>query len=508
MSASASPPAAAVRLVAARSGWTRLVPEQSALFDVTLRNDTPAPRQVTSLNDNDWTPVVRALDATGKQLAQGTPRDLTERIAGHMGEPQDAPPALVTLAPGDQQTIPVELWHFMSSLPPGRYAVEISHSIDPAAPTPLSSGQVPFEIVPARVDACALGYESSQRLGTVLAWIAAPADTGKPELFARSSGSAHAAPQVAGRPYGAVPPGARIALGHLPPDAATNWLGYVAVASGRQVEIHQHNMGAPEWRSGPIALPIDDATPVPRFPDRGRAVFLATGRAGDRAALAGVVAAPGAPPQSPWAVPIAALPRLSACAFAASGAVAVILVADDGGSARVTRIDVDESGAVAAPEHLIRQSPNEALALAVDLRPGAPPVLLILEGSRVSPDRLALVRIPLVQPGAGAPAPQVIPFAPLRGWPTAPAADGALRPLRAREVALDIGWDGAPHVALVDELGRLFAGALDGAPLAMLRDAALGAARCPHLGALRDGVTPAAFLDNGALFFAGGGGHH
>ncbi|AUX43475.1 uncharacterized protein SOCE26_049240 [Sorangium cellulosum] len=495
-------PEGAVVLQAARAGWSRLIPEQSALFDVTLRNGAGAPRQVTSLNDNTWTPVVRAYDASGQLLAEGSPRDLQERLAGHMGEPTEAPPATVTLGPGEEQPLPVELWHFMNPLRPGRYALEVVHTADPASATPVSSGRVPFEVIPAGVEACALGYESAQRLSTVLAWIAVPSDTSAPELFARASGSTHAAPQSAGRSFGAVPPGAAIAVGAAPPDAMTTWLGWVAVAAGGQVELHQHSLGAPAWRSGPIPLPVAGAVPVPRFPDRGHAVFLATGLAGGRPALTGVSARPKAPPPAAWTVPLAALPRRSACAFAATGAIAVILVSDDGATTRVARVDVDESGAVVSPERVLRTSPNEVLAVTVDQRPGAPQVVLLLESNRTQPNRVALVRLPLAG-GAAA----VVPFAPARGWPSV-VAEGGERALRAREVALEVDWDGRPQLALVDELGRLFAGPLDGSPLGMIRDAARGPARCPHAGALREQTTFAGFAADGSLFFSPEGHGH
>ena len=119
-----------------------------------------------------------------------------------MGEPEVTPPELVTLGPVDEQKTHVELWHFMNPLRPGRYAFEAVHAANPTDPPQLSSGRVPFEVVSAGIDACALGYESSQRLSTVLAWIAVPSDTAAPELFVRLSGATHATPQTAGRSFG------------------------------------------------------------------------------------------------------------------------------------------------------------------------------------------------------------------------------------------------------------------------------------------------------------------
>jgi hypothetical protein len=488
-----------VLLEVTRSGWTRLIPEQSALFDVALRNGTAAPVTLTSLNSNAATPVVRALDASGTVLAEGNPRDLEERIAGDMGEPVPSPLVTVTLAPGAKDESPVELWHFMNPLRPGRYAVEVLHAADPASATPLSSGRVAFDIVAATAGPCANGYESSQRLATILAWVAVPEDTKEPELFARSSGESHAAPKVAGRSFGRVARGAKIAVSHVPPDAMTTWLGWVAVASGTEIELIQHNTGDPGWRSGPIKLPLSGATPIPRFPDRTHAVALATGLAGEKPALAGVVARPNTPAAAPWVTPISAVPKLSACAFAAGGPIAVLLIADDGTTTHVTRIDVEETGAVVKAEHVLRTSPNEALAAVVDIRPNSPPTLLIVEANRATPDRIALVRIPLSGGQAS-----IVPFAPAKGWPYE-GEGAAARPLRAKEIALEAGWDGVPHIAFIDELGRLFAGALDGSPLSMIRDAAAGPARCPHIGALREHATPSSFVADGSLFFAPGG---
>jgi hypothetical protein len=223
---------------------------------------------------------------------------------------------------------------------------------------------------------------------------------------------------------------------------------------------------------------------------------------GDRPALAGAVVRANAAPTAPWTAPLGALPKLSACAFTAAGPIAVLLIADDGATTQVTRMDVEETGAVVKPEHVLRTSPNEALAAAVDIRPNSPPMLLILEANRATPDRIALIRIPLSGGQAS-----VVPFAPAKGWPYTEGggAPGSQRPLRAKEIALEAGWDGIARVALVDELGRLFAGALDGSPLQMVRDAAAGPARCPHVGALRDHATPSSFTGDGSLFHVAGG---
>jgi hypothetical protein len=487
-----------VLLEITRSGWSRLIPEQSALFEVSQKNAGGAPVTLASLNNNRSTPTVRAFDASGQLLAEGTPEDLIDSIAGHMGEPVPVPLSTVTLAAGAAQKSPVELWHFMRPLRPGHYSVEVAHEAGggSSATLSLSSTRAPFEIVPASVDTCALGYESSQRLATILAWIATPSDTKEPELFARSSGASHASVRLAGRAFGRVAPGSTIAVSHVPPDAMTTWLGWVAVVSGSQIELIQHTMGAPGFRSGPIALNLSGAAPVPRFPDRTHAVALVTGLAGDRPTLAGVVVRPNAAPASPWTVPLSALPKWSACSFTASGPIAVLLIADDGATTRFTRLDVEETGVVAKAEHTLRTSPNEVIAAVMDIRPNSPPMLLVLEANRTTPDRIALVRVPL----AGGQA-SVTPFAPLKGWPY--GGDGAsARPLRAKEVALDAGWDGVLRVALTDELGRLFSGALDGTPLRLMRDITEGPARCPQIGSLRRGATPGAFVRDGSLFMA------
>jgi hypothetical protein len=490
-------------LAAARrgGGGPRLLPEQSAFFDLALRNEGQRAVTAPGLEGNLWTPVFRAYDASGKMVIQGTNHDADERAVGEMGEPEESAPERVTLASGEEQRTWADLWYFGAPLPPGRYAFEaLHHASPPPAPgTPLVSNRVPFEVVEARVGAWALGYESAFRKASTLAWIAAPREGGAAELLVRLSGfSDHTTSQDGATSHGVVPEDARVAVSQVAPDASGNWLGWVAVAHGAQVELMQQNMTFPEWRSGPIALPIADALPVPRFPDRGHAVFLATGARDGHPALAGVIVRESAAAHTPWSVPLAARPDRSACAFSARGAVSLLLVTDDGQAARLSRLDVHESGAVTSAERVVRVTPHEVLAVAVDMRPGAPQAFVVLEADRTAHDRVALVRLPI----AGPP-PAASQLAALPGWPIAPQDAAAPRPLRARELSLEVAPNGAALIALVDDQGRLYGGRADGA-LSLLREGGTRRALHPHVGATHEHHAISCFTEQGTLFHAGG----
>ena len=185
-----------------------------------------------------------------------------------------------------------------------------------------------------------------------------------------------------------------------------------------------------------------------------------------------------------------------------------------------SRLEVEETGAVSVAEHPVYSTYNELLAVAVDMRPNAPLAFLVLEADPEQHDHLTLVHIPLT----GDPEIRDLglvegwPFVverveqPRRRWPDEPEEDPAVRvtevrrALRAIEVSLEVGLDGTPWLALVDEQGSLYGGRLDGPPLALLRqgepDGTFKATK-PHAAALARGVTLSAFTETGALFHAG-----
>jgi hypothetical protein len=482
-----------------RSGSARLLPEQAAAFDLSLKNQTSAPAEVLAIDGNMTTPLVRAFDSKGERLFEKSNGDMAEQIVGNMGPVVPPPPRTITLAPGEAEPLWVNLWNYSDPLKLGVYSFEAAHHLTAGAPL-LVSNRVPFEIVPATVSSAALGYDSPVRMSSLLAWIAAPHDgKGPPRLLARLSGFGdHEKVQQGATDLGEAPPGARVAVSQVPSDGKPNWLGWIAVTSPRGVTLVRHNMTQLMATTGLLALSIADAKPLPRFPDRLHAVYLATGKGPSGPVLTGLVAPPNGPAGAPWTVPIGANPDLAVCAFGMSGPISVLLASDDGQSGRVSRIDVDESGTVIAAEQVVRNTPNRVVALTVDMRARAPQSFVILESNRTMPDRLALVRIPL----AGA-APPIVPLAPLAGWPSA-GEGAAQRALPAQAITMDVGLDGVPRAAITDDRGRLFGGPLDGTPLTMLSDGGGAKALFPHVVSLTTHVTTSCFTEQGFLFHIGG----
>lgn len=485
---------------ASKTASTRFFPEQAAAFDLTLKNQTGAAEALLAIDGNMTTPLVRAFDAKGGLLFEKSGGDMGERIAGGMGPIVPPPPQTITLEPGGSESLWVNLWTYHEPLHLGAYVFEAAHHLKAAGGPLLVSNRIPFEIVPARVLSAALGYESSTRMASTLAWIAAPKDDrGAPRLLVRLSAFGnHSSVQQGATDLGEVPKDARLSVSQIPPDGKANWLGWVAVVTPHGVELVRHNMTQLMARTGPIALPIADAVPIPRFPDRQHAVFLATGQGASGPLLVGVVAPPSGPPGPVWTVPLGASPQMAVCAFGMSGPISVLVSSDDGQLTRVSRVDVDESGAVVSPEQVVRTTPNRVIALAVDMRPRAAQSFVILESNRTMPDRLALTRLPLV----GAP-PPIVALAPLGGWP-AEGENAARHALPAEAIAVEVGLDGLPRAALTDARGRLFGGALDGTPLALLSDGGGAKALFPHLAAMSASIEIACFTEEGFLFHAGG----
>lgn len=480
-----------------------LLPEQSAEFEVILRNDSVAAQSVLSLSGNQGTPSIRMLDNKGQVLGIYNADGRYER---KLGKPRGPRPAdLEELAPRQDTQIEWNLWGFRDPLPPSEFDVEVQHRLD-ASGNRLTSNRLHFDILPAQIGSLALGYESSGRLVSFLAWIAKPATPkGPPRLLVRMSvASRPQLVQAGATPHFEVSEDARVAVGQIPPDGVVSWLSWVAVVSNQNAEMLRLNNTYPKWRSPKLALPIRDAVPVPRFPDRGHAVPLATGTLEDgRPALAGAVVKEGDAAAAPWRVPLSALPRFSACTFGNSGPIALLFVSTEGGTNVVRRLDVDESGAVVSAEREVRRTPHEVLAAVADLRPGAPPAFLLLEANPQQHDRIAIIRVPLNGP------PEDAELKPLNGWPMVadpPESQGgsAQRPLRATEVTLEVAMDGTPWLAFINESGAFYGGPLNGTALTKLREAD-GQSRStrPQIAALGRATTFSCFTEQGRLFHAG-----
>lgn len=239
-------------------------------------------------------------------------------------------------------------------------------------------------------------------------------------------------------------------------------------------------------------LPVSDALPVPRFPDRQHAVFLATGNGKDGTKLTGVVVREGERAPRPWGVPLSSRVTRSACLFGATGAISLLFASEEGRTTGFILLDVDETGKVTKDERVVRATPNEVLALTADMREGAPPAFLVLEADREKHDHLALVRLLLTGKS------EVMNLTPMPGWPVTGEREER-KPLRAAEVFLDVGPDGSAWAAMVDDQGNLYGGRLDRS-LMLVREAKRAKGLFPHVAALRRSLTISCFTADGMIF--------
>jgi hypothetical protein len=282
-------------------------------------------------------------------------------------------------------------------------------------------------------------------------------------------------------------------VGGKPVEPSRNAMGWFAAVHGGKVELIQHFRSTPKWHSPVISLPITGARPVPGFPDRGDAVFLATGATAHGAALAGI-ATQGQSAPAPWSVPLQSVPHFSACAFHMTGPISLLFASTANSQTRLSRMDVDADGKVVTPERVIRSTPHQILAMTADQRPGNPEEFVVLEADPEHPDHLFVVRIPL----AGEPKIFEIPNQP--GWPV---REGNLA--HARTVDLQIAWDGKPIVALTDEIGRYYMGRLDGSRIMHLGGTAESEPMIGvHVSALRRSIGFGAFNQHGNFVYLGG----
>ena len=482
-------------LVLSPKGWSGpLLPEQGPIFAIHLQNGDTVSHAVTSLDDHPEMLIARLYDDSGALLRESAPGD---GQGGHHHEPRERAFEPVDLAPSAELASEVNLWEHGEPLGPGRYAVEIEQR-GPTAPV-LVSNRFPFEITAATIDTCAVGFDSPARISSILAWIATRPGARSSELLVRlSAAQNHLAVREGALDHGAVSTGTRLSLSRIAPGGHGAWLGWIALTTPGQVELIRHNNAHPQWRTGPLPFPLADAIPVPQFPDRDGAVYLATGTVGGRPALGGLVVHEKVQPSASWTVHLGNVPVRAACAFGPSGAISVLTVSDDGTGAKIARIDVDENGTVLTPEQVVRTTPNRVVGLAADLRADAPASFVVLESNRTMPDRLALIRLPL----AGQ-APPIVPFAPLAGWPQI-SENGVTRALAATELAFDVGPDGTAELLIIDERGRLYGGRLDGAGGFLRRDPGTGKAHCAHLAPLGEHDAFGSFGDLGLLQRPGG----
>jgi hypothetical protein len=477
-----------------------LYPEQTADFDIALRNGGPAPLAVKALEGNLDTPAIRLFGPDGI-IGIFDKRARAERMIGNASTIMQGAPKMVTLPPGGQNATWVNLWGFHDALPPGTYSFDVVHEVNESGGEVVSDRQK-FDIVPVRVRNAAFGYDSRSRAQSELAWLAAPEGAAKVRLLLRESGFAgHGSLHQGGTVLGEFEPDTRLSLGQLAWDAVATPVGWVAAFSrDGHADLFRYASAFPQGPSIRADLGIRDPIPVPRFPNRGHAVALATGESAKGPALAGAVVAPGSPAHS-WTVPLQALPKLSACAFMNTGTIQILLVSDDGHQSTVRILEVDENGKVITPEQTVRTTPNEIVAVTVGQRsPQA--FFVLLEADRVRHDRMALLRIA----ATGERKLAVTDLGRVSGWPSAQAADGPV-PQPAQALQLEQAMDGAVWLALTDARGDLYGGKVDGA-LALIREAKGSPLFFPQVAALKVGITCFGFTANGQMFLPPGSRSH
>ena len=527
---------------------SRLLPEQAARFDLVFQNLSSQEAQLASLTGNDSTPSLRLFDGAGTMVSQFDSATIRRRAGAHMHDPP-SPAALVYLQAGVQDGSQINLWNYTAPLPPGRYRLQAAHQIRPGAHSIDAATE--FEIVPASVSSVAMNYGVSDHGSSLLSWLSQPLDKkSPPEILIRlSAGGNHGALMHGATAAGQVATGTHLTSSGLPPFSDIGDCGWLAVSHGTKIELIRHALAQVTWRSGEFDVDLANLKPVPRFPDRGHALFLATGTRQGKPVLMGLrveddparssappaagsklvpgpsepigvnLSAPiqGAGPKTnpvaplpapkhelpayhPWTVPLQGEPVRTAVAFHREGPITILLIYNKDGVATLSRIDVDESGQVVKPETVILAGNKQAeiWAVAVDARKDQPISFLALGGDRQNRNQLALIKIPL----EGAPTVQEFPSLP--GWP-ARTVNGRSVPLAAVEMVLEPATDGRPWLAVIDEDGRLSGGVLDGSPLKVLR--AEGRCSNAYIAALPGHVTPGCFTEKGELFPAGDHGH-
>jgi hypothetical protein len=182
-------------------------------------------------------------------------------------------------------------------------------------------------------------------------------------------------------------------------------------------------------------------------------------------------------------------------------------VSRKGNQTEISLIAVDEAGAVAAPQKVVRTTPNRVLAVQADSRSGVEPTFVVLEADPAKPDHVGLVRIS--RAGEYRTSDGKEPeLKPAPGWPAVKDGD-KMRLLRSAEAALEVAVDGESWIALTDEHGSLYQGHGELPSFELLRQGS-ETARClhPHIGSLAEGVTVSCFTETGNLFHAGEHGGH
>ena len=476
-----------LRLTAtSREKSEHLYPEQSAFFDFSLLNAGSAPAEVMAFYGNDTTPVYRIFDSAGKLTDELGIRDLERRFNADMGDPVPQPPRLMKIAAGKSRQGWVDLWSYRAPLPAGHYQFAMAHRFTPGAEL-IESNRVPFQVVDAEVADVALGYAEQDHSTSLMAWLASAPGGGEGRILMRQSSTLkHNSAQRSGMPIGPASIGTRLALGLKPASGPPTQEGWLAIVRGGStgpgsVELLQTFEAAAAWSSKPIALPVDNAQPVAGFPDRGGALFLATGTNGGKPALAGVKVDPDSIGKA-WRTPLGFRPVRAACIFGASGPVTVVLAGQDNRAVRLALLQVGEDGSVSLAERDVWGGEGDLVELTADMRADARPSILALIADPHKPDHLKLVRITATGETG------IRDFGAIPGWPTVPdhAPDPddktgkrtveVRRPAKIRRAQMAVNRNAA-FLAMVDEQGYYYGGPLGNTPLALLA----GGERAPRV---------------------------
>jgi hypothetical protein len=489
-----------------------LLPDQAALFEISLHNAAAQPIEAVDLVLNNTTPEFSLFDSQSNLLESLTPATRAKRRGGHV-KFTEGPLQTRVLQPGQEIKDQIHLWKYTDPLPAGRYSLSAVHGTT----SKLSAPAVPFEILAADVSQAAHGYNAAGA-AAILAWISTPrGGKGSPKLLVRlGTPGEHELVAVGALSFGPATPRDKVSVSGLPLGPRDEADGWVALVSGRAVQLIHEDLAVPGWRSTPINLDADDLRPVPRFPNRGHALFLATG-AGTSAkpVLLGVRVEAGktgpqpanAPPPTPWTVPLQQLPLRAECVFGSDGPIRLLLVSQRGDELIFSRLDTSETGAVQSPERIAGRSVHRLLATAVDQRNPSQPAFLALLADPEHGDRLSLAHIPL-EGQMVAPEPE-----PIRGWPMVkvPNEPGGTKEVarKAGEVFLEVSSDGVPWLAFTDDQGAFYGGPMRGPGVALLRDAAEGRRNLAPRVVVATGSTElCCFTETGRLFHAGGHGGH
>lgn len=487
-----------LRLVVSPRGGSHadLLPEQSAFFDLSLRNEGTSEVSTYGLDQNSDTPILRVYDQAGNVIREATHDSLLHRFAGDFGEPVPSEPGLVTIAPGKSADTYVDLWSYMDPLPKGSYQLGVAHLITPGSREELESARLPFRVVDASVAAAAIAYENNVRDSSVVLWSAKGEGSSTTQLLARlSTEGAHRKAQRSGLSLGPVDARSELSIGGKPNELLPSNEGWFAVSNNDSVQLIRHFRTSPQWRSEPVGLGISGAVPIPRFPDRGHALYLATGiGANGRAMLVGVRADADTRQPTKWSTPILAQPSHAACLFSLQGPVTVAMGAFRNGQTGIWSLSVDETGKIVQPEKPLYSSKHEIISMVADQRPGQPSSFYAVEMDPAQANRLDLIQLTL----DGKVLPLHLDVVP--GWPM---EEG--KASKPRRVSLEIGWDGKPRISFVTASGQYFGGPLDGSPLSHFEMQPKGSTvTIPMIAALQGGLTYTGFSDRGSLIYFGG----